>query len=103
MISQYLAEIGSRGRKHRLGLWLASQRPQDLNPDVSKVIGTHIILGLNSDHQTWLRGALGDKVNTRKALALPNHYALFRNAHLWQGKSHLIRLPRAPNFHQTFV
>nr|MDO8085942.1 hypothetical protein [Candidatus Sigynarchaeum springense] len=103
LISKYLAKCASRGRKHKLGLWLASQRPQDLHPDVNLVIVNHFILGLNPEHKTWLAATLADKVQVDRALELPSAYALFRSAQLRRGRPILLRLPRAPNEHKTFV
>lgn len=103
LISSFLAELGSRGRKYKLGLWLASQRPQDLHIDVSRVIVTHIILGLNPEHQSWLRGALSESTYVNLAINLPSAYALFKSVIYRKGKPLLIYLPRAPNFHSTFI
>jgi len=103
LISKYLAKCASRGRKHRLGLWLASQRPQDLHPDVNLVIVNHFILGLNPEHKTWLTTTLADKNEVERALRLPSAYALFRSAQLRKARPILLRLPRAPNAHSTFI
>jgi len=103
LISKFLAEFGSRGRKYRLGLWLASQRPQDLHNDIQKVVGTYLILGLNPEHKRWLTNTLGSSKNADFILNLPNRYALFKNSSLYKGATQLLKLIKSPNIHRTFV
>lgn len=103
LISKFLAEFGSRGRKYRLGLWLASQRPQDLHKDIQKVVGTYLILGLNPEHKRWLTNTLGSSKNADFILNLPNRYALFKNSSLYRGAPHVLKLIKSPNIHRTFV
>jgi len=103
LISKFIAEFGSRGRKYRLGLWLASQRPQDLHKDIQKVIGTYMILGLNPEHKRWLTSTLGTSEEANFILKLPNTYALFKNSSLYRGNAYLLKLVKSPNIHRTFV
>ena len=103
LISKFIAEFGSRGRKYRLGLWLASQRPQDLHKDIQKVIVTYFILGLNPEHKRWLTSTLGNSKDADFVLNLPNRFALFKNSSLYRGTSYLLKLIKSPNVHQTFV
>lgn len=103
LIAGFLSKIGSRGRKHRFGLWLASQRPQDLHKDIQKNIGTYLLLGLNSEHKRWLRATIGNTNDVDLVLGMPNRYALFKSSSLHEGDSYLLRLIRSPNKHRTFV
>ncbi len=103
LISKFLAEFGSRGRKYRLGLWLASQRPQDLHADIQKVIGTYFILGLNPEHKRWLTSTLGSSKNADFIMNLPNRFALFKNSSLYMGNTYILKLVKSPNIHRTFV
>ncbi len=103
LISKFIAEFGSRGRKYRLGLWLASQRPQDLHKDIQKVIVTYFILGLNPEHKRWLTSTLGNSKDADFVLNLPNRFALFKNSSLYRGTTYLLKLIKSPNVHQTFV
>jgi len=103
LISKFIAEFGSRGRKYRLGLWLASQRPQDLHKDIQKVIVTYFILGLNPEHKRWLTSTLGNSKDADFVLNLPNRYALFKNSSLYRGTSYILKLIKSPNVHRTFV
>jgi len=103
LISKFIAEFGSRGRKYRLGLWLASQRPQDLHKDIQKVIVTYFILGLNPEHKRWLTSILGSSKNADIILNLPNRFAIFKNSSLYRGKSYILKLIKSPNVHRTFV
>lgn len=103
LISKFIAEFGSRGRKYRLGLWLASQRPQDLHKDIQKVIVTYFILGLNPEHRRWLTAILGSSKNADIILNLPNRFAIFKNSSLYRGRSYILKLIKSPNVHRTFV
>ncbi len=103
LIARYLAEFASRGRKYRLGLWLASQKPQDLHRDVNGVIVNHYIFGLNPEHRTWLTTAIGRTWAVEAALQLEAGFAFFRSAQFHKGVPILLRIPRSPNTHGTFV
>lgn len=48
-IVEKFAEAAKQGRKEGLGLFLITQDPQDIQPDILKQVNTKIILNLNND------------------------------------------------------
>jgi len=67
------------------------------------VIVNHYIFGLNPEHRRWLATAIGSTAAVETALKLESGYCLFRSAQFRKGMPLLLRLPRAPNVHRTFI